>query len=109
MKLKIGDTNWKIRLLTPEKFISIHGPDSENTEAVTDTGARIVDFKTNAITADVVRHEMFHAYFTLTLTHNADLSMNDMEEMSATLIGKYGEELVKSSRKVFTWLKKKGK
>jgi len=68
-----------------------------------------VDFKTTAITPEVVRHEMFHAYFTLTLTHNADLSMNDMEEMSATLIGKYGEDLIKNSRKVLTWLKKRGK
>lgn len=106
MKIKLGDNNWKIRLLSPEKFFEIHK--DNNCGAVTDTGTFIIDFRTDEILMTHVRHELFHAYFTLTLTENSKMAKDDVEELSATIIGKYGEDLIKNSKKIYNWLKKQG-
>ena len=103
MRLKIGDVHWKIRLLSPEKFCKIH---DDNNEAVTDPNIKTMDFRTDCINITNVRHELFHAYFTLTLTGDTNMDKDNVEEVSAALIGKYGQDLINNSVKILTWLEK---
>lgn len=104
MKLKVGDTNWKVRLLTPEQFIDIHGEENKETAAMTDTGTHIIDFRNDCIDIINVRHELFHAYFSLSLVSDSHLDKDATEELSANIIGKYGEQLVNNSKKVYKYI-----
>jgi hypothetical protein len=106
MKLKISDVTWKIQLLTVDKFTAKNG---ENCYGITDTDAKVIDFRRDAVTAAVVRHEIFHAYFTLSLVASSNLSMDQTEEVCAELMGKYGEQYIRDSRKVFNYLQKRMK
>lgn len=106
MKLKVVDNNWKIRLLSPEMFIKEHGKSHSDSDAITDTEKFIVDFKIGSLTEVNVRHEVFHMYFDSLLVASANLTPLQIEEMTASLMGKYGEDYIKSSRKVWKWLNK---
>lgn len=106
MKLKIAGDFWEIRLLSPEVFIKEHGPHFKEAAAVTNVLTRTVDYRTDELTEVNVRHETFHMYFSTQLIFDADLSPDQVEETAACLMGKYGEEYIKNSRKIWKWLKK---
>ncbi len=106
MRLKIHDTTWKLKCLTPEKFVEILSKDYKNSDAVTDTADKVVYFRKDVINPSVVRHELVHLYYTLAMVSSSDLTMDQTEEVFAELFAKYGEEYYKNSKKVYNWLKK---
>ena len=106
MHLKIAGTFWEIRLLTPSEFISTHGEGFNNAAAVTDVIKKIVDFRTDDLSEIHVRHETFHMYADTQLIKDSNLDMEQFEENAACLMGRYGEEYIKNSRKITKWLKK---
>lgn len=106
MKIKLGDEAWLIKLVPPEEFVSTHGEEFEGTAALTDLEKKEIHFRTDEIDIEYVRHELFHAYFNLLMLKDIELKKDDTEEMSANVIGKYGEELIKNSKKIIKYLLK---
>jgi glucuronate isomerase len=107
MKIKIGDQSFKLKLLSREKYDEVMDEDSES-EAMTDLNDNTITFAEDSTNfPSVVRHELFHAYFSLNLVNSSNLDMVQTEELSAEIVGKYGEDIVKLGKKITTWIKKK--
>lgn len=106
MKIKVAGVFWTVRLLSAEEFSKVHGEKFKDAAAITDTGKKIVDFRREDLNDIHVRHELFHMYFDSLLLDSADLNTLQVEEVTASLLGKYGEEYIKISRKIYRWLVK---
>lgn len=107
MKIKIGDQSFKLKLLSREKYDEVMDEDSES-EAMTDLEDNTITFAEDSLNfPGVVRHELFHAYFSLNLVNSSNLNMTQTEELSAEIVGKYGEDIVKLGKKITTWIKRK--
>lgn len=104
MRLKIIDSYWKVKLITRDQF----NAEFESGEALTDTDGKTVYFIKGAVNENVVRHEIFHVYFSHTLITSSDLTMDQTEEVAAELIGKYGKDIIEVSDKLYKRLMKQG-
>lgn len=107
MKIKVGDKNFKLSLVTRDKFNELV-EDGHDAEAITDVNDSTIIFANDSRDFPLlVRHEIFHAYFSLNLVSSSSLTMDQTEELCAEIVGKYGEEIVNTSKKVHTWIKKR--
>jgi hypothetical protein len=106
MKIQIVDEIWQVKLFTPKEFIKYAGKDFKNSEAYTDLEKYEMCFQVGHVTEINVRHELFHCYFFLSNTYTATIDSEAAEEIGAVTVGKYGEELIKNSRKLYKQLLK---
>lgn len=102
MKIKIADSFWKIKLLTRKEF----DKKFENAYALTDVENKILYFSDDSVNRNTVNHEVFHVFFSLALVASSDLTMDQTEEVAAEVMGKYAEDYIKITRKIFNLLKK---
>ena len=102
MKLKIADNYWKVKLLTRKEFDNKF----ENGCALTDIENKTIYFVRDNINKNTVFHETFHVFFSLALVASSELTMDQTEEVAAEVMGKYAEDYIRISRKMFNMLKK---
>lgn len=99
--IKIKGEEWKVRLLTTNKFIKEHG---EATGAITIPSEKRIDFRKDEICPSHCRHEIFHAFVEESNTASTDLSTDQMEELGASIMGVNGIEIIQLADKVIAYL-----
>lgn len=103
MKLKIGDENWTIKLLSQKDFASLF----QEGEALTDTTKKTIYFIKEKVAYSTVAHELFHSYFNLSLISSTNqMIAEDVEEVCAEVLAKYLDDYYLNCKKVNKWLKK---
>lgn len=95
-----GNT-WTVYLATPERYVELNGTDSA---AVTWPNHKKIYFRTDEVNVEVVRHELFHAYFAESHVESADLTALQAEEVSCSIFGEYGDQITKQARELKRWL-----
>jgi len=98
MKIKVLGKTWKIKKVTPKTYIKNHGADSD---AITDLTKRIIYFRNDEFNIEVIRHELFHSFLEESMISRASLSAEQVEEMSAEIVGRYGEEIVFLAKDIY--------
>jgi hypothetical protein len=93
----VKGNDWTVYLTGPEDYAKINGEDSA---AMTWTTQRQIYFRTDEINIDVVRHELFHAYFAESHIESANLTAIQAEEVGCSIFGEYGETIVKQAREL---------
>lgn len=102
LKITVLDNHWTVRLLTPMGYKRLHGVDSA---AITDTEKKTVDLQNGFVSLFVIRHELFHVYVDATMTNSTDLTADQMEEISANIIGTHGEKMIEQGNEIFEYFK----
>jgi hypothetical protein len=106
MKIMIRGHVWKVYLLDEETFISKF---DDGTAALTAPKERMLFFQPDYIDLPTVIHEVFHAYISHGGLESANLSVDQVEEVHAELVGTYGVEMIALSRRIRKELLKKAK
>jgi len=101
--ITIMGQKWKYRLMADDKYMAEHGDDSE---AITVSAKRLMDFRESAIKMGVVRHEVRHAFTNELCLDSADLTASQMEEIQCTLDQTRWESLDRAAKRIFKNLKK---
>lgn len=86
-----------------ESYIKKEG---EDTAAVTILSKKEIHFNKEDFSEETVRHECFHLFAAFQTITSANLTSYQTEEVFAEMFGKWGEEMVKTSRKLFNFFKK---
>ena len=100
--IRIRGQNWKIRLLSFDMFIKTYGTAQS---AITFPIERLIVFNDEDIKLSYTIHELTHAYFRASHTISANLSTHQVEEVMCEMIGEFGPEIIKMSRKITKHLK----
>lgn len=92
-----GD-KWKIKLLCPEYYTKQYGADSA---ALTLPKEKILAFSTDEISLNVVTHEVTHAFITYLHYEDANLSLDQLEEMFCSMMEHQGQELLDCAKELY--------
>lgn len=106
--VQIMGTRWKYSAKPNLDLDAAGSPELAGATAYTDTGARTMTFHADHITEAVVRHELVHAYLSVSPVTTQGLDAVDasaMEEAVADLFAEYGPALVRQARAIFKRLK----
>jgi hypothetical protein len=96
-------TKWKVETLGAEAFVA-SAPELVGSTGYTDTGSRTIVFHADHITEAVVRHELVHAYLSVSPITTQGMDSVDphaVEEVVADLFAEYGPTLVRQARAIF--------
>lgn len=92
LKFEILGKKWSLKVLTPKKYVKKHGYDSV---AITLGWKRKIFIHGKGIDKETLVHELVHAFLhELCLKSTNDISTDDLEEIFAELMAKYGMELL---------------
>ena len=102
-KKRVHKTNilfrqWKMIFYSSEEYVKQVADDSI---AETDDEARIIYFDIGALTPELVRHELGHAYLAEMSFVALQITPDQYEEFFCELLAKYGEILVKQAGKIY--------
>jgi hypothetical protein len=101
MRTKIHGHFWKFEVLEDDEFSKRFEEDKDEfTYAITLKDRREVYFRQSTLNIEVMRHEVFHVYASLTFTDSADVSRSADEEIYAEMFGVQGELMVKLSKRI---------
>ena len=90
-KIKIRDETWTFKLVS-EKTLNKHF-EEDWAAAFVDTAAKKVLLAKEHIDLNVIRHELWHIFFSHTYTNSAILTPEQVEEVSADLFAAKGKEI----------------
>lgn len=86
-----------------DKYVRRHGNDSE---AVAILEKREIHFNAEDFSPIVVRHEIWHGFCHFQVISSAYLTTDQTEEVYAEMFGRWGEDMLKISRKLYNYFKK---
>lgn len=103
LKVQINDEMWSCKLWPVKVYEKRFGEDSD---AITDTEARTMNFKDDAFTVEIIGHELTHAYFKyLHLDSVENPKIDDVEEIIASWMGYNLEKFYHKVNLIYTSLK----
>jgi hypothetical protein len=103
-KLKIRGTKWDIVLLESSETHPELNPEIEH--AVTLKEERAIIFSPTGANLNTARHELFHAYCNeLYLTSTHEITVGDLEEIIAEMLGEHLGTLNRQANLVTRWFK----
>jgi hypothetical protein len=104
--IKIRGQDWKVRLVTSEKFAKTV---DDKAAAVTIMARKEIVFNNEDLDLNTVIHELVHAYYHAGCTLSADLTPDQTEELMCELFGEFGAEIIRVSRRLLKHLKEMAK
>ena len=103
--VQIKGANWLIKKLTPRKFKKLH---DVICPALTIPIDREIHLNSELYTPYYIRHELFHAYVAECNTESmTDMTLDDMEELSASLVAEFCFDIAKLADEIFSKFKSK--
>lgn len=90
--------SWEIKLFLPSDFIEEVG--EEDCAGITYKGDRQILFRADHLDVGTIRHEILHAYFAECNIESATLDQLATEEIACSIIGEFGEQIVKQAREL---------
>ena len=100
-KVKFNEDDWCIYLIDDDDDTII---DKEN-EAETDFEKKEIHFRKSGINIVNVSHELWHVYFNYCyLSDTTEISLGDMEEITAALFSQKGAKILERSLEVLNGL-----
>ncbi len=103
MKMKtfrVMDTPWLFRVVTTDEFLGLF-PDDGDASAVTMADTQEVFFIAEDFNLGLVRHEVRHTFLAELCIDDANLTIEQFEEINCTLDEKRWDDMGKLSLKVF--------
>jgi hypothetical protein len=92
--VQIKGANWTVKKLTTRKFVKLHG--DKECPALTVPCDREIHLNGDLHTTKYFRHELLHAFASECNTESmTSMTIDDMEELCASIVGEYAIELVK--------------
>lgn len=97
LTLNIKGKNWHFITIADKsfdkKFPNEEGEEGE-TAAVTKSDENTVYIRKTKVTIPVIRHEIFHVIVFSSLIESSSLTKDQMEELSAEIVGEHASEIV---------------
>lgn len=92
LKFEVLGKKWTLKVLKPKKYVKKHGYDSV---AITLGWKRKIFIRGKGIDKETLVHELVHAFLhELCFKSTNSISADDLEEIFAELMAKYGRELL---------------
>lgn len=105
VKVLIKGATWTVKKLSLRKFNSIHK--HKECPALTLPQDREIHLNEKLYTPHFIRHELFHAYIAESNTESmTDMTLDDMEELAASITAEYCFDIAKLSDEIFSVLNK---
>jgi ABC-type transporter Mla MlaB component len=96
-KTQLSDDQWTIYLVDDDDHVT----SDADAAAHTDFNSKEMFFRKGEISQDVILHELWHAYFGYCyLMDTTELSLSDMEEVSASLFADKAEKIINKAREI---------
>ena len=100
-KYTINEDEWTIYLIDDDDMVI----SDEDTAADTDFSKKELYFRKGDLALNIVMHELWHVYFGYCyLTDTSELSLSDMEEISAALFSDKGIRMIDRSKDMYNKL-----
>jgi hypothetical protein len=104
VKVLIKGATWTVKKLSLRKFNSLH--QDKDCPALTIPIDREIHLNEKLYTPHFIRHELFHAYVAESNTESMrNMTIDDMEELSASIIAEYCFDIAKLADSIFTTFK----
>ena len=100
ISLNIMGRNWTAKLLDCESFIE-ENPDCEDSAAVVIPAKKEIHFNADDIDLGVIRHEVRHVFLDSLCLSDADLDMDQFEEINCVLDQERWDEMDEVSAKIY--------
>lgn len=79
----IRGQKWKFQVITDKLYEKKYPKESSSSVAICDKEAKVIHFRFDNISERVVRHELYHAFYSTFYTASADLEEDQIEEILA--------------------------
>jgi hypothetical protein len=96
-RFRVCGKRWTAHFCNAKEFRA-HG--DEQTLAITITTDKEIYFRASKLHKETVIHELFHAYVEEVCITPAEPTVEQMEEVAADIMGKYGKRLLKTADKI---------
>lgn len=103
LKYNIRGDEWKIVVYSPSIYVKRLGQDSA---ALTETDKKFIAFDAGEMTEGIVLHELVHVFVSYLNHDDANLTIDQFEEMMATMIERSGKELISISEDIWKKISK---
>jgi hypothetical protein len=101
-KTYFNETEWCVYLIEDDDFELLE----ESADASTDFHKKELYFRKSEINFSTVLHETWHVYFSYCyLDDTNDLTLGDIEEVSAALFADKAQHMIKRAEEIYTKLK----
>lgn len=108
VRTRINENNWTVRTVSAEEMAE-EREDGLEIAGLCIVGRKVILVEESSVTEQVVLHELIHAYYSdLHLGDTNDMTLDDMEEVAASLFSEKGEMLIAKAKKITKALIKKG-
>ena len=95
VRIDIKGREWTFMLLPDKRFDKLHPRDDGGSNVAMTVFANYeVHFKKSTWDLITIRHEIFHILYAAGLTSSATLSNDDVEEISAEIVGHHTPEII---------------
>ena len=103
IKVRIKDIEWIFELMNQEDYEEKNGKDSQG---ITIKDKLKVEFSIDHFSLSLIRHELMHVYFSsCCIGSTGEMTVDDYEEIAAEIIEFHGEDICRTSKKIFNTLK----
>ena len=86
MTLDIKGNSWKFEVISDRTFIKRHGKEHHDSGAVTSTPDNVVSFRKSSLSFHSIVHELIHVFVFESHTESMEQSLDDREELCASII-----------------------
>ena len=86
MTLDIKGTSWKFEVISDRVFNKKHGKEHHDSRAVTSTPDNVVSFRSSSMYFHNIIHELIHIFVLESHTESMEQSLDDREELCASII-----------------------
>lgn len=105
-RVRINEDNWIVKVVTSLEMMD-ERDDGEGLAGLCIPDRKVILIEENNITERVILHEIVHSYWSnLHLGDTNDLTLDDAEEIAASLFSEKGETMIKKAKKITKALKK---
>jgi hypothetical protein len=94
ISIPIKGRSWKFILMADRRFDKIHNiKEDDSNVAMTVPGTYEVHFRKSDWNISTIRHEILHVLYSASLVGSTDLSVSDVQEICAEIVGEHGLEI----------------
>lgn len=103
-KYPIQGDNWTITVLKTKKFQKKYGAGASG---LTIFNKKAIILDKSELCLELIKHELWHAYLSNQLVKSANLKIHQFEEVTAEMFETHGERIIKQSKELFKYIKKR--
>jgi hypothetical protein len=93
--IQIKGRDWTFQLLTDRRFDKLYNTDTEDTSgAITLPTVYEVHFRRSNWDIVTIRHELLHVLYNMSLVSSTSLSVTDVQELCAEIVGHHSSEII---------------